>query len=460
MPRKLSQRSIFLSAAIALLAVGILGASVIFGTEPADLTELTFLPMTPCQGCTPPANPTATPTPIPEDPIDDPATIRSAWMVNSNGAASEMFGGVEVNVQSVFSKTVSGTEYVCITAADIPDYAHTMTESDIDQLNSRPKAATDFVGGVVRAVVGQIVRFGEDIGFVSSGCSANGDGYGFWPPGPACPTDQNKELCFPTTPQPAAESCDTGLNDIGAWVNGVAVFNWSDGFSFNNQGVWENDAVHFEWYDLDICPGHSAMGNYHHHSHPGCLAEQLDDTGTGHSPIYGFAADGYAIYGPWHSDGFLAQSCWITRDYRADSPTGCGVDGERSCLLVDQTDVSQGTTPAASNGPRTDATVTSLSQNSFIATSGFYFQDYYYDAACTAQGGAALDEHNGHDHDGLGYHYHVTRTRNPDLTLSDVFPYFVGPTYAGTLPPESFASCDAGGNPGGGPGGGGPPPRP
>ena len=90
-----------------------------------------------------------------------------------------------------------------------------------------------------------------------------------------------------------------------------------------------------------------------------------------------------------------------------------------------------------------------------MAISGIYRQDYYYDASCTAAGGAALDLHNGHSHDALGYHYHVTVTRAANGNLVPAFPYYIGPTYAGTLPAQSFASC--GGNQSGPPG---PPPRP
>ena len=91
--------------------------------------------------------------------------------------------------------------------------------------------------------------------------------------------------------------------------------------------------------------------------------------GTGHSPIYGFGADGYPIYGPWHDSGVLAQSCWFTRDYDdLNSATGCGLAGERSCLLVDETDITQGTVAPASSGPKTSDSVTSMSGNTFTAT--------------------------------------------------------------------------------------------
>lgn len=372
-------------------------------------------------------------------------------MLNTTGETSAIFTGVTVNVSSTYTQTINGKPYQCITASGIPNYETTMSQELIDSLNSRPRASTDFGTGETTATVGQTVPFGANIGYdPPMGCSAGQDGYGYWPPGPSCPTNQNKVQCFPLEPVPTTEVCETGIASIGTWVNGVALFNWTDGMSYNGQHVWDNEAFHFEYYDLDICPGHSAMGDYHHHTHPVCLAEQLNDTGTGHSPIYGFGADGYPIYGPWHDSGVLANSCWKTRDYDdPTSATGCGVAGERSCLLVDVLDISQGTIMAQFPGPDTDDMVTSLSGNQFVATSGYYLQDYYYDASCTAQGVEYMDKFNGHSHDGLGYHYHITRAEVEDGTYTDVFPFYIGPTYAGTLQDEAIAMC-----------GGGPPPPP
>jgi hypothetical protein len=371
--------------------------------------------------------------------------LLSSWMLNTSSERSlirDAGGQVLVNVQGVYTQTVSGAGFACIQATGIPGYETQMTSTLVNELNSRPKAATDFVGGQTTATVGQLVRFGQDIGYRSRNTCVAGAGYGYWPPGPACPTNQNRTACFPLIPAPTSADCPTGMGSIGMWVNGTAIFNWADGFSYLNQNVWHNDANHLEHYDVDICPGHSANGNYHHHGHPECLQHELSDVGAGHSPVYGFAADGYPVYGPWVAPDTLAVSCWKPRDYdNPTSPTGCGVAGARSCLLVDQSNPSLGTTPAAQPGPRTDATVTSLSGNTFVATSGFYLEDYYYDAACSAQGLAALDEHNGHDHDGLGYHYHVTISDNGDGTYNKTFPYHIGPLYRGALPANSFARC-------------------
>ncbi|NQZ11804.1 MAG: hypothetical protein HRT35_32025, partial [Algicola sp.] len=159
-----------------------------------------------------------------------------------------------------------------------------------------------------------------------------------------------------------------------------------------------------------------------------------------HSPIYGFAADGFPVHGPYYAQGILAESAWVTRDYAdVNSTSGCGVAGERSCVLVDQYDVGKGTTPATT-GPTTSATITSLSGNNFVTTSGYYFEDYYHDSSITAKGGEKLDKHNGHNHDNLGYHYHMTVIDN-NGTLEPAFPYAIGPTFYGVLTAQGMTSC-------------------
>jgi len=347
--------------------------------------------------------------------------ILTSWLTNTTITAPN-FSGVLVNVQSVDQVTINGTTYVRVKASGLPDYSSVVTDSTIATLNSRPNAATDFVTGATTVVSGTTVTFGDDIGYDSTQCTM-----GYWPPGPVCPDDVSHELYFPLSPTVAI----TGRkgNEVGAWVNGTSMFSWSDATTYNNQGVWENSAYKFEYYDMDICPGHAANSEYHHHFYPKCLASELGDTGTGHSPVYGFAADGYPIYGPWVAAGELARSGWITRTYETGDLGTCSQPQQRRCLLVNQYDITQGTTTltnAVQFGPATTATVTSLSGNTFTATSGFYFQDYYFDTTC---GSACLDSHNGHDHDGLGYHYHVTIFSNGEAA----FPYTVGPTFYGNL---------------------------
>ena len=384
------------------------------------------------------------------------ADICTSWRLNTTEVAAVIAtDGSEglVDVQSATVSSDGGADFVTLTSGGVPSYAVTFDDDRIAELRARPHAATDFVSGAPTVSAGDTVQFGEDIGFDSTGCTRDGvdEGAGYWPPGPDCPEFMEKSMTIPVEATEASEDCYTPVGFAGMFVNGVSLFNWTDGFSYNNDAVWYNLAPKFEVYDAGVCNGHAAGGEYHHHSAAVCLGDQLGDDGTTHSPIYAWAPDGVPVHGPYVAAGSVAESCWKTRDYTTDSPTGCGEDGKRSCLLVDPLDPGAGTTPATSNGPSTSATVTSLSGNTFVAESGYYFEDYYFDSDCAGGGLPAMDEHNGHDHDGLGYHYHMTAT----------YPYFVGPTYYGTLAANAAVDCqdtpysELGG---GGGGDGGPPP--
>lgn len=367
---------------------------------------------------------------------DTTTLVVAEWKMNNTQRSSYIKSGgtgVLVNVQSVTGDTSS----ITVDTTGIPDYSVMMTQDDIDTLNGRPKAATDFDTGVTTASPGDIIAFGQDIGYHITG---PGCALGYWPPGPSCPTNQSRQDKLPVVPQPGSSDCSTSLGAIGIMLNGAAIYNWDDGDSYNKQDVWHNLAPVFEQYDVDVCQGHAQQaGEYHHHMYSGCVQDMIGDDGTAHSPIYGFAADGYPIYGPYYMQGVLAKSSWVKRDYSAGSPSGCGVDGARTCQLVDQYDLSKGTR-AVTPGPGTSDTVTTQSGNTVSAVSGIFFEDYYYDASLAAQGGAYLDEHNGHDHDGLGYHYHVT-AEMVNGKLQPVFPYQVGPTFYGQLPSGTFATC-------------------
>ena len=53
---------------------------------------------------------------------------------------------------------------------------------------------------------------------------------------------------------------------IVAWlVNGVPLYGWSDGLSFNSGNIWQNVAFKFQIYDFDICLGMATSpGNRYH----------------------------------------------------------------------------------------------------------------------------------------------------------------------------------------------------
>jgi hypothetical protein len=370
----------------------------------------------------------------------------TAWVMSS-GTSPLVDAGSATDVTGLSVVSDGGVEFMQVSTEGLPSYDVTLTQADIDDLDARPNASTDFVSGQTTATAGTTYQWGADIGFYSFSAGdqcGEGAGYGWWPPGPECPSAQGKSLQIPVSPVEASggDVCETGAGAGGYWVNGVSIYNWGDTFAYDSDGVWLNVAPAQEVYDLGVCGGHAAGGDYHHHSYSQCLADVVGDAGSGHSPIYGFAADGYPIHGPWYAGGTEAQSCWTLRDYDdAADPTGCGGTGERSCVMVDPWDPAQGTETASSPGPTTSETVTSLSGNTFPGTMGLYFADYWYDGQCAAEGGAALDEHNGHEHDGLGYHYHVTFD----------FPYTMGPTLKGVV-------YDASVNCNGISAGGGPPP--
>ena len=328
-------------------------------------------------------------------------------------------------------------DYTRVTTQYIPSYRVEFTEAIRSALASRPKFRSDFPEGI-RVKLGDRIEFGDDIGYSGGEC-ASGHGKGYWPPATFCADANTAELYLPNKPEPSDEICYTTLGSVGLFLNGTAVFNWSDAQSYKDQEIWHNAAPVFERYDFDICSGHAAAGLYHHHTYTPCLAALFKDEGKTHSPVWGFAADGYPIHGPWQAENQRAQSCWKTRAYRADSKTGCGQDGVRSCILVDNEDPAKGVN-AVEPAPPVGAQLESLfSKNPLKANVGSYFEDFYFDRACAKAGGAALDANNGHAHGELGYHYHLTVDQN----MQPVFPFSFGPRYRGVLHDNSWTTCGA-----------------
>lgn len=98
---------------------------------------------------------------------------------------------------------------------------------------------------------------------------------------------QNFTFQIPRSPQRAATptSVLTRGGPIAIAVNGVPFYN-----PYNAQG---QDATITEVFDL--CNGHpDQRGSYHYHQNPKCM---YTDTPGQHSPMIGYAFDGYEIYG-------------------------------------------------------------------------------------------------------------------------------------------------------------------
>ncbi len=151
----------------------------------------------------------------------------------------------------------------------------------------------------------------------------------------------NDSMCNPSV---SSDGC-TMAPDRGAIafaVNGVAIYGPEDGPGGDavagHEGAYEEDRQEI-W--LGLCLGHSGPGGeYHYHADSNCIhwhpeGEQTwlnysiesSRTVTEHSPIIGFALDGYSIYGfvGWDEDEEVSE---MTSSYRLkDGETGYnGID--------------------------------------------------------------------------------------------------------------------------------------
>jgi len=146
-------------------------------------------------------------------------------------------------------------------------------------------------------------------------------------------------------------------------------------------------------------------GNYHHHATPIAL---YPDPSTTHSPIVGFAFDGFPIYGPFGYTDPMNNTSAIKR-------ISSGYTLRNITVRTILPDGSVASTP----GPDVDGTF----------PLGTYSEDYEH----TGTNGD-LDEYNGRlcitpDYPGGTHAYFVTTDINGD----PAFPYFVGPTYYGVV---------------------------
>ena len=129
---------------------------------------------------------------------------------------------------------------------------------------------------------------------------------------PNVPRAQNKDVSIPAYPCLS----DLGAFDVncvggavGITLNGVSIFSRYAGSSCSI------DAVQEEGDTFDSCSGHAtgqrADYQYHYHIAPSCLLQQLNATqsGQGHSPLIGWAYDGFPVYGPHGIDGESMFGC-------------------------------------------------------------------------------------------------------------------------------------------------------
>lgn len=261
-------------------------------------------------------------------------------------------------------------------------------------------------GGIPSNV--QSVQFTSSDVYVSATCIPGYD-IGPWAGNPNTPSNQDFTFKITRSPQENnGNDVATGLGHIGVWVNGVSIFNPKDAFSYNDQGIWNQNAIIVEGGSFDDCLGHPAPnGEYHTHLNPTCLYDDTDD--EWHSPIIGYAFDGFPVYGAYafeNTDGTGP----IVRMETSFQPRN----------ITQRQSLPDGTTLNAGQfGPDVS--------NQYPI--GYYIEDYEY-----VQGSGDLDEHNGRfcitpEYPNGIYAYFVTI----DSNLDGVYPYIIGPTYYGTV---------------------------
>ena len=249
-------------------------------------------------------------------------------------------------------------------------------------------------GGILSNV--QAVQYDTTYTYVSCTCIP-GYSIGPWIGNPNVPANQNFVFQIPRHPVQNNNTATTvGLGHIGVWSNGVSIFNVSDAMSYNNQGIWNRNAFFWEGPGFDACLGHpQQQGEYHHHVSPNCLYDQTDS--THHSPIIGYAFDGFPVYGA----------------YAFTNTNGTGpIKRMKSSYIL-----STNTTRV--NGPAVDTTY----------PEGSFIEDFSYQS-----GFGDLDARNGRfsvtpDYPNGIYAYFVTI----DDSLRPIFPYTFYGSYYGVV---------------------------
>jgi len=232
---------------------------------------------------------------------------------------------------------------------------------------------------------------------------------------------------IPRTPTVATTKTLTNMGAIGYFVDGVAMFDSTDTFSYSTSnasdaspvanfqgrgdGVWNRDAYVNEGVTFDPAFAHQAGSLYHYHANAPALRHQLGDNvtydtstktysedstnATKHSPIVAWSRDGYPVYGPY--------------GYRDANDSSSGI--RRMISGYVKRDGTKGTTDLNATGRTTLPAWAAIAQNSGTAVAtnvqgpavsaayilGHYLEDYAYlgDLSQTQGTDFDLDLYNG-----------------------------------------------------------------
>lgn len=279
---------------------------------------------------------------------------------------------------------------------------------------------------------------------------------------PNFPANTNLLVRLPRNPVVPTTKTLTSLGAIGMGVDGVVFFDNRDAFSYANaagadaqpngglrgDGIWNRDAYVNESVTFDPAFAHQAGAQYHYHANMPALRHLVGDNvdydaaarryveratpPATHSPILGFMADGFPVYGPYgysnpndpNSGIRRLVSGYVMRD-GANGTTDLAATGRTSLPAWAQRAQNRTTLTAAQSGPSVNAT--------YIL--GRYIEDYDYlgDLGRTQGVDFDLDQHNGRygvtpEFPGGTYAYFVTIAADGTPT----FPYMIGRQFYGS----------------------------
>ncbi len=234
---------------------------------------------------------------------------------------------------------------------------------------------------------------------------------------PGAPTEQNYTYRFPRVPTVPATKTDVSMvGAIGLLTNGVPAFGLSNAHYYNGTnnngmgtGTWNVEVYLSEGFVLDTTLGAhpQQQGAYHSHAKPLRLYEGTPV--SQHSPIIGYAFDGYPIYGPYGYASPMDAGSAVTR-----MKSGFALRN-----ITTRTTLPDGTSLSASQyGPAVSTTY----------PLGTYVEDY----AWSASNGGDLDISNGRmcvtpEYPSGTYAYFITI----DASGTPEFPYILGTSYYG-----------------------------
>ena len=299
---------------------------------------------------------------------------------------------------------------------------------------------------------------------------------------PNYPANRAEIYRFPKVPLIPASKTPTGLGVVGYMVDGIALFDSRDAFSYDTSeevddgprapaqvqgdGMWNRDAYVNEGVTFDRALAHQAGSNHHYHANAPAIRHLLGDSvdydaatnsyiesPTGrHSPIMGWFRDGLPLYGPYGYSSPLNPESGIRRMTSGYQPRD-GSNGSADLAGV------SGTTPSGISTGRTslprwvsrnsggDSDLTADDYGPPVSPDfpiGHYLEDYAYKGDLgfsLYEGEGTFDPALHHDLNEYNVRYCVTPDY-PDGTWayftnisaegSPAFPYNIGRYYFGS----------------------------